>query len=139
MYPFSFFYPLHILYIFLFSFDSLIHFRFGSRGRAKSVGPSDHKKIPAESNEIGCCRKCSSRVFEAEKMTAKCGWFHKDCFKCFNCNHLLDVTNYQDGRKDGIFCRTCHKAIEEEIKINSLDIYAKAVTETSVICHSDTG
>ena len=116
--------------------DHIVHFRYGSRGRAKSVGPSDHKKIPAEANEIGCCRKCNSRVFEAEKLIARCGWFHKDCFKCFNCNKLLDVSNYQDGRKDGIFCNTCHKAILEEMTINIE--YAKAATETSVICHSDT-
>ena len=106
------------------STDHIVHFRYGSRGRAKSVGPSDHKKIPAEANEIGCCRKCNSRVFEAEKLIARCGWFHKDCFKCFNCNRLLDVSSYQDGRKDGIFCNTCHKAILEEMTINIE--YAKA-------------
>ena len=37
-------------------------------------------------------------IFAAERITAKCGWFHKYCFKCFDCNKLLDATNFFDGQ-----------------------------------------
>ena len=87
--------------------------------------------MPAQSNEIGCCRRCSGRVFEAEKMTAKCGWFHKSCFKCFNCNKIMDATNYHDGHNDeGIFCKTCHRSIFEQM-IRQNTEFAKSVTTST--------
>ena len=82
------------------------------------------------------CRRCSGRVYEAEKMTAKCGWFHRGCFKCFSCNKILDASNYQDGLNDGVFCSGCHKMMLEEITTKNQE-YAKAVTSTSIIKGTD--
>ena len=71
-------------------------------------------------------------IFAAERITAKCGWFHKYCFKCFDCNKLLDATNFFDGQQGGIFCNTCHRSRFVEISSKSFE-YAKAVVNTSVI------
>ena len=106
---------------------------FGSRGRAKSVGPVDSSKCSDEYS----CRRCQGRVYEAEKMMAKCGWFHRGCFKCFSCNKIMDASNYQDGLKDGVFCNGCHKMMLEEITTKNSQ-YAKAVTSTSIIKGTDT-
>ena len=80
-------------------------------------------------------RHCSGVVYEAEKIPAKCGWFHKYCFKCFDCYKLLDSTNFFDGQDGGIFCRSCHKSRFEEFKSKNSE-YAKAVVNTSVISSS---
>ncbi len=110
--------------------------KFGSRGRAKSVGPVDHQKVQGSANDLGQCRRCQGRVYEAEKMTAKCGWFHIDCFKCFSCSKLLDASSYQNGPNDGVFCRTCYKNMLDEMTRSNVE-YAKAVTKTSVILSDD--
>lgn len=110
--------------------------RFGTKGRrAKSVGPDDTQKIPASANEASCCPKCNGKVFEAEKMTAKRGWYHRSCFKCDHCNKLLDATNYFDSLSGGIFCKTCHKAMLEEMTTKNSE-YAKSVVKTSIITSS---
>ena len=119
----------HFLVIFSHFFLS----SFGSRGRAKSVGPVDSSKCSDEYS----CRRCQGRVYEAEKMTAKCGWFHRGCFKCFSCNKIMDASNYQDGLKDGVFCNGCHKMMLEEITTKNSQ-YAKVVTSTSIIKGTDT-
>ena len=109
--------------------------KFGHRGkRAKSVGPIETQKIQATNNEIAC-PTCSGVVYEAEKIPAKCGWFHKYCFKCFDCYKLLDSTNFFDGQNGGIFCRSCHKSRFEDFKSKNSE-YAKAVVNTSVISSS---
>ena len=108
--------------------------KFGHRGRrAKSVGPVETQKIPANTqNNEAACPTCNGRVFEAERITAKCGWFHKYCFKCFDCNKLLDATNFFDGQQGGIFCNTCHRSRFVEISSKNFE-YAKAIVNTSVI------
>ena len=106
--------------------------RFGHRGRrAKSVGPVETQKLPASKNDAAC-PTCFGIVFEAEKVSAKCGWFHKYCFKCFDCNKMLDSSNFFDGQQGGIFCSTCHRSRFIEFRSKNSE-YAKAIVNTSVI------
>lgn len=69
--------------------------------RAKSVGAVDTSRIAAPEGDLARCPQCGGRVFEAEKMVSRNGWYHKGCFKCFACNHLLDQTNFNDGPGKG--------------------------------------
>ena len=72
--------------------------RFGNAARARSVGPVDTGRFPAASGDSSRCPRCAGRVFDAEKMMAKSGWFHRTCFRCNICSKLLDQTNYSDGK-----------------------------------------
>lgn len=49
-----------------------------------------------------------SKVFEAEKMTTRNRYFHRNCFSCCNCNHPLDYTTCMEGPNNEIYCKTCY-------------------------------
>ena len=59
---------------------------------------SDRSKIKAEPGDDTGCPRCNGKVFEAEKMASKSGWFHKLCFTCKLCNRLMDYTNFVDHK-----------------------------------------
>ena len=57
---------------------------------------SSRAKIKAEPGDESGCPRCGGKVFEAEKMASKSGYFHKLCFTCKICNRLMDYSNYVD-------------------------------------------
>ena len=57
---------------------------------------SSRDKIKAEPGDETGCPRCGGKVFEAEKMASKTGWYHKLCFTCKICNRLMDYSNYVD-------------------------------------------
>ena len=89
----------------------------------------DTSRISAPEGDIGRCPNCSGRVFEAEKMVSRNGWYHKGCFKCFACNHLLDQTNFNDGPDGYIYCRTCYKILD----LMDYNQTARSVVDTTSI------
>ena len=50
-------------------------------------------------------------MFEAEKMVAASGWYHRHCFRCSLCNQPVDSTSVCDGPDDKIYCRVCYGRI----------------------------
>ena len=50
-------------------------------------------------------------MFEAEKMVAQSGWYHRHCFRCFLCSQPVDSTSVCDGPDDKIYCRVCYGRI----------------------------
>ena len=58
-----------------------------------------------------CLIRCSGKVFEAEKMVAQSGWYHRHCFRCFLCSQPVDSTSVCDGPDDKIYCRVCYGRI----------------------------
>ena len=59
-------------------------------------------KIKAEPGDESGCPRCGGKVFEAEKMASKSGYFHKLCFTCKICNRLMDYSNYVDYQVSSI-------------------------------------
>ena len=89
---------------------------------------TDTTVIPAEDEKDGCPR-CSGKVFEAEKMTTKNGFYHKKCklssiltpfefsfqsifpfkgFTCGNCKRALDYQLCTEGPDANIYCKLCY-------------------------------
>ncbi len=74
----------------------------------------------------------SGKVFDLESLLAKCGLYHKTCFKCDDCNKNLDApfSKYQEttttAESDagaGLYCQRC---FEEKFGSNPApNIYAK--------------
>ena len=50
-------------------------------------------------------------MFDAEKMVAQSGWYHRHCFRCFLCSQPVDSTSVCDGPDDKIYCRVCYGRI----------------------------
>jgi hypothetical protein len=53
--------------------------------------------ILAEEGDPNKCPRCKGKVFEAEKMQSNRGIFHKNCFKCIDCQRALDPSLVFDG------------------------------------------
>ena len=53
-------------------------------------------KIKAEPGDCSGCPRCGGKVFEAEKMACRSGWYHKMCFSCKICKRLMDYSTFVD-------------------------------------------
>lgn len=64
--------------------------------------------LPAMPGDPHGCPRCQGKVYEAEKMTSRDRWYHKHCFACALCNHLLDNSNCMEGPNEEVYCKTCY-------------------------------
>ena len=37
-------------------------------------------------------------------------WYHKNCFRCVECNKPLDSLTNNDGADGGLYCKKCYRA-----------------------------
>merc|ERR1719429_781636 len=75
------------------------------KGEQDCCPKCDGRVIKAEKGEQDCCPKCDGRVFEAEKMvTASGAWYHRNCFRCEDCNRLLDSLTNNDSPDGKLYC-----------------------------------
>merc|ERR1739846_216271 len=65
---------------------------------------SDVTLIMAEEEKDGC-PKCNGKVFEAEKMSTKRGFYHKKCFACIKCRTQVGYFNAIEGPDDEVYCK----------------------------------
>ncbi|KAA3677151.1 uncharacterized protein DEA37_0002139, partial [Paragonimus westermani] len=60
---------------------------------------------PAESN---LCYVCSKKVYPAERLNILKRIYHRNCFRCHTCQHLLEISRF--GVIDGVpYCNPHHK------------------------------
>ncbi|GIY69374.1 uncharacterized protein CEXT_767822 [Caerostris extrusa] len=55
-------------------------------------------------DELCLCKICGKHVYQMEKMKACKSVFHKNCFRCKECNKLLSVDSYSSNEGD-IYCQ----------------------------------
>jgi len=68
--------------------------------------------IKGDRDNNDCCPKCEGKVFEAEKMVTAIGkWYHKNCFKCFECSTVLDSLKNNDGPDGNLYCKMCYNRL----------------------------
>jgi len=66
--------------------------------------------IKGQKGDVDVCKKCEGKVYEAEKLTTASGnWYHKNCFRCVECNRLLDSLTNNDGADGELYCKKCYK------------------------------
>lgn len=53
------------------------------------------------------CDKCNKSVYKAEEIRAANKTFHKLCFKCNNCNKLLEPSLITEHQGD-LYCKNCY-------------------------------
>merc|ERR1712106_686008 len=96
-------------------------FEKGSTGKSgrrdeKKPGP----KPPAiEINKI--CKICGKEPYVVERLVAEKSWWHKNCFRCKECNKILNLDTYK-SHQGVIYCIPHHKDLFKP----------KAVTKDSV-------
>ncbi|KAL7079249.1 hypothetical protein ACQ4LE_001334 [Meloidogyne hapla] len=53
------------------------------------------------------CKRCTGRVYEAEKVVAASEVWHKCCFRCLRCGRSLEPGKFSD-RAGEIYCNSCY-------------------------------
>ena len=52
----------------------------------------DKSKVKGLNNDPDACPRCCGKVYANEMMQSKGRCFHKDCFTCYDCEHILNVS-----------------------------------------------
>ncbi|XP_054709677.1 F-actin-monooxygenase MICAL3-like isoform X5 [Uloborus diversus] len=55
-------------------------------------------------DDLCLCKICEKHVYQMEKLKAEKSVFHKNCFRCKECNKLLTVDSYSSNEGD-IYCK----------------------------------
>ena len=80
--------------------------KFWGPGGKNRLGEKD--KVECEEDDPDACVRCAGKVFEAERITAKAGPFHKYCMSCLKCNGVLDASTFLNGPDGEIYCKHCY-------------------------------
>ncbi|KAL1438572.1 hypothetical protein MTO96_047930 [Rhipicephalus appendiculatus] len=56
------------------------------------------------------CRKCGTHVYPVERIIAEKNFYHKNCFRCKECNKLLSVDGYMSHEAE-IYCKIHFKQL----------------------------
>jgi len=72
---------------------------------ARKPGP---KPPQIEVNKI--CKVCGKEPYLVEKLVAEKSWWHKNCFRCKECNKILTLDTYA-SHQGIIYCKPHHKEL----------------------------
>ena len=53
-------------------------------------------------------RRCTGKVYSAERMSSGSGRYHKACFSCAHCKRMLDQGSATDSPTMELLCRPCY-------------------------------
>ena len=66
------------------------------------------KPPPIEVNKI--CKICGKEPYVVEKLVAEKSWWHKNCFRCSECNKTLNLDTYA-SHQGVIYCKAHHREL----------------------------
>jgi hypothetical protein len=68
-------------------------------------------KIPTMNTvtEGDVCAKCSKKVYFNERVKSTGKFYHKACFHCFQCNHILTAGQECPASDGAVYCKTCYQ------------------------------
>jgi len=81
----------------------------GHRQKKGAVpGKEQPRPKPIEINQI--CKICGKEPYLVERLVAEKSWWHKNCFRCHNCNKILNLDTYA-SHQGVIYCKPHHKEL----------------------------
>jgi len=80
--------------------------RNGTRPGPKAGSKAPVKAPVIEVNKI--CKICGKEPYVVEKLVAEKSWWHKNCFRCKECNKTLNLDTYA-SHQGVIYCKPHHK------------------------------
>jgi len=78
-------------------------FEKGDKNSSRKAGP----KPPAITVEK-ICKICGKEPYVVERITAEKRWWHKNCFRCQDCNKILNLDTYK-SHEGVIYCIPHHR------------------------------
>ncbi|XP_072945811.1 uncharacterized protein [Epargyreus clarus] len=94
-----------------------------------------YKKMKAES-ENPQCEKCSRPVYAMERVKAEKRAWHKECFRCVQCNKQLTVETYQSDHTT-LYCKPHFKQLFEPKPVDGDDETDAPKKHQMIICESN--
>jgi len=73
-----------------------------SRDKGKVIAP------PQKINQI--CKICDKEPYLVERIVAEKSWWHKNCFRCKQCNKILNLDSYM-SHEGVLYCKPHHKEL----------------------------
>ncbi|XP_013168855.1 PREDICTED: actin cytoskeleton-regulatory complex protein pan-1 [Papilio xuthus] len=97
-----------------------------------------HKKLKASNGESNPqCEKCARPVYAMERVKAERRAWHKECFRCVQCNKQLTVETYQSDHTT-LYCKPHFKQLFEPKPVDDEDeIDAAPKKHQMIICESN--
>ena len=77
---------------------------YGPGGRSQF---GDNTIFQTDEADQDACVRCKGKVFEAERIMANSGPYHKHCMTCLECHGNLDA-GFFNGPEGEIFCKYCY-------------------------------
>jgi len=84
------------------------HEKSSSKGKTHSNGARKPAPKPPAQEINKICKGCGKEPYMAEKLVAEKSWWHKNCFRCSECNKLLTLDTYA-SHQGIIYCKPHHK------------------------------
>ncbi|XP_060532640.1 uncharacterized protein LOC132705790 isoform X3 [Cylas formicarius] len=69
-----------------------------------------HEKFNGAQIDVTNCKACGKQVFQMEQMKAEKAIWHKNCFRCTECNKQLTVDTYESN-EGSLYCKPHFKAL----------------------------
>ncbi|KAJ8707488.1 hypothetical protein PYW08_010740 [Mythimna loreyi] len=108
-----------------------------------SVSKSSEKlfkkmKAATDTDSIPHCEKCSRPVYAMERIKAEKRIWHKECFRCVQCNKQLTVETYQSDHTT-LYCKPHFKQLFEPKPVGEEDVTDAPVPKKHqmIICESN--
>ncbi|CAH1643959.1 unnamed protein product [Spodoptera littoralis] len=108
-----------------------------------SVSKSSEKlfkkmKAATDTDAIPQCEKCSRPVYAMERIKAEKRIWHKECFRCVQCNKQLTVETYQSDHTT-LYCKPHFKQLFEPKPVDDDDVTDAAAPKKHqmIICESN--
>lgn len=85
-----------------------------------SSSSKHHKKYEASNGKKGpapppqkintICKICGKEPYQVERIIAEKSWWHKNCFRCSQCNKILNLDTYM-SHEGILYCKPHHKEL----------------------------
>ncbi|XP_053619303.1 uncharacterized protein LOC128680275 isoform X2 [Plodia interpunctella] len=110
----------------------------GAISVSKSTDKLYKKMKAAEADSNPQCEKCSRPVYAMERIKAEKRIWHKECFRCVQCNKQLTVETYQSDHTT-LYCKPHFKQLFEPKPVDGDDDVDAAATKKHqmIICESN--
>ncbi|KAH9643925.1 hypothetical protein HF086_016475, partial [Spodoptera exigua] len=95
-------------------------------------------KAATDTDAIPQCEKCSRPVYAMERIKAEKRIWHKECFRCVQCNKQLTVETYQSDHTT-LYCKPHFKQLFEPKPVDDDDVTDAAAPKKHqmIICESN--
>ncbi|CAD0206282.1 unnamed protein product [Chrysodeixis includens] len=110
----------------------------GNISVSKSSEKLFKKMKSADADSIPQCQKCSRPVYAMERIKAEKRVWHKECFRCVQCNKQLTVETYQSDHTT-LYCKPHFKQLFEPKPVDDDDETDATVPKKHqmIICESN--